>query len=136
MKTGGTLSSFLLAIFTGDFFGIPAGVFTSAVFCALINNIDSQVESDKDIIRRGASLMRDALFGGWITVFVVLHPRTAPEFQQIGGPIIAGLLTLWMPWLRQEGPRIVMKVVDILLNVLAKFLAARTSTPPPEEKEP
>lgn len=82
--------------------GIPAGAFVAALVAAALNNT-AEIVPGRSIPQRLGRVLFDALVGGWLAMLVIKLPAfRGYGVAEVGATIAAALLTLCVPWLRDN----------------------------------
>lgn len=82
--------------------GIPAGAFIAALVASALNNT-AEVVPGRSVPQRLGRVLFDALAGGWLAMLVIKLPAfKGYGVAEVGATIAAALLTLCVPWLREN----------------------------------
>ena len=92
----------LSGIATISVLGIPAGAFVAALVASALNNTAEIVPGTR-IAQRLGRVVFDALVGGWLAMLVIKLPAfKGYGVAELGATIAASLLTLCVPWIREN----------------------------------
>lgn len=92
----------LSGLATISILGIPAGAFIAALVASALNNT-AEVVPGRSIPQRLGRVLFDALIGGWLAMAVIKLPFfRGYGVVELGATIAAALLTLCVPWIREN----------------------------------
>lgn len=97
--------------------GIPAGALVAALVAAALNNTGDRAVPGRSVPRLLQTVVFHAFIGGWVAMAALkLSIFRGHGVQELGATITAALVTLCVPWIRENAPTMAREAWQWLLS--------------------